>query len=90
MPTPPSGQEVPVKYSSTRSWDRPTASKICAIVYEPTVLMPILLMTFRTPLPSALTTLRAAWAGSTPVSAPSRIRSSIDSNARYGFTAAAP
>ena len=79
-----------MKYSSTRSWDRPTASKICAIVYEPTVLMPILLMTLRTPLPSALTMLRTACAGSTPVRAPSRIRSSIDSNARYGLTAAAP
>ena len=57
-----------MKYSSTRSWDRPTASKICAIVYEPTVLMPILLITLSTPLPSALTMLRTAWAGSTPVS----------------------
>ena len=82
MPTPPSGAEVPVKYSSTRSCDSPTASKICAIVYEPTVLMPILLITLSTPLPSALTMLRTAWAGSTPVSAPSRMRSSMDSKAR--------
>ncbi len=52
--------------------------------------MPILLITLSTPLPSALTMLRTAWAGSTPVSAPSRMRSSIDSNARYGLTAAAP
>ena len=82
MPTPSSGQAVPVKYSSTTWWDSPTASKICAIVYEPAVLMPILLMTFRTPLPSALTMLRTACAGSTPVRTPSRMRSSTLSNAR--------
>ncbi len=71
-----------MKYSSTISCDRPTASKICAIVYEPTVLMPILLMTLRTPLPSAFTRLRAAWAGSMPVRSPARMRSSRDSKAR--------
>jgi hypothetical protein len=31
-PAPPSLDAVPVKYSSSRSFDRPTASKICAAV----------------------------------------------------------
>ncbi len=45
---------VPVKYSSTRPFCRPTASKICAPVYEATVEMPIFDITLRMPLPAAL------------------------------------
>ena len=45
---------VPVKYLSTTDSARPTASKIWAPVYDATVETPILDITFRTPLPSAL------------------------------------
>ncbi|MNW63242.1 hypothetical protein D3C74_414360 [compost metagenome] len=51
--------------------------------------MPILLMTFRTPLPSALMRFLTAFSGST-VTNPDLARSSTDSIARYGLTAAAP
>ena len=44
---------VPVKYSSMTSRLSPMASNACAAVYEPTVEIPILLITFMTPLPSA-------------------------------------
>ena len=53
-PTPSSRDAVPVKYLSTSSWDSPIASNTWAPVYDATVEMPILDMTFRTPLPSAL------------------------------------
>ena len=46
------------------------------------VLMPILLITLSTPLPAALTYFATASAGSTPGSAPCRMRSSMLSNAR--------
>ena len=52
--------------------------------------MPILDMTFRTPLPSALTRLRTACSGATPSMLPRATRSSTVSIARYGLTAAAP
>ena len=46
---------VPVKYSSTSGRWRPTASKICAPVYDATVEMPIFDITLRMPLPAAFT-----------------------------------
>ena len=46
---------VPVKYSSTSDLWSPTASKICAPVYEATVEMPIFDITLRMPLPAAFT-----------------------------------
>ena len=45
---------VPVKYSSTTSGARPTASKIWAPVYDATVDTPILDMILMTPLHAAL------------------------------------
>ena len=45
---------VPVKYSSTTSGARPTASKIWAPVYDATVDTPILDMILMTPLQAAL------------------------------------
>ena len=51
---------------------------------------PILDMTLSTPLPSALTRLRMAFSGVSPVMTPRRTRSSTLSMARYGLTAAAP
>ncbi len=53
-PTPPIRLTVPVKYSSTTSAARPTASKIWAPVYDATVEMPILDMILMTPLQAAL------------------------------------
>ena len=44
--------------------------------------MPILDITFRTPLPSALIRLATAFSAATPVSWPERTRSSTDSIAR--------
>ena len=70
--------------------ESPTASKIWAPRYEATVETPIFDMTLRTPLPSAFTMLRIAFSGVTSVMMPRRTRSSTDSSARYGFTAAAP
>ena len=52
--------------------------------------MPILLMTFSTPLPSAFTRFRTAFSALTPGTRPALARFSTDSMARYGFTAAAP
>ena len=46
---------VPVKYSSTSAFSSPTASKICAPVYDATVEMPIFDITLRMPLPAAFT-----------------------------------
>ena len=46
---------VPVKYSSTSDFCSPTASKICAPVYDATVEMPIFDITLRMPLPAAFT-----------------------------------
>ncbi len=66
------------------------ASKTWAPRYEATVEMPILLITLRTPLPSAFTRLRTAFSGAMSVMMPRRTRSSTDSIARYGLTAAAP
>ena len=51
---PPRRLTVPVKYSSIRASPRPIASKICAPVYDAVVEMPILDITFNTPLPTAL------------------------------------
>ena len=62
--TPPSLEAVPVKYLSTTACDRPTASKICAPVYDATVETPILDITLRTPLPSALMRFLTATSGS--------------------------
>ena len=53
MPTPPGGQAVRAKDSSTIDWERPTGSKICDSVYGQTELMPELLMTVSAPSPSA-------------------------------------
>ena len=52
-----------MKYRLTTSLDNPMASKICAPVYEATVEMPILHMTFSTPLPSALISALTATSG---------------------------
>ncbi len=53
--------------------------------------MPILDITFRTPLPSALIRLRIAFSGSRPsMKTPCATRSSTDSMARYGLMALAP
>ena len=81
---------VPVKYSSTRSSDRPIASKTWAPVYEATVEMPIFDMIFSTPLVLALTKFRTAWRLVMPVITPWSIMSSIVSKARYGLIAPAP
>ena len=54
------------------------------------MLMPILDITFSTPLPSALIRLYPAWSAVMPVRSPLSIRSMADSKARYGLTAAAP
>ena len=82
---------VPVKYWSTSSGSRPTASKICAPEYERTVEMPIFEMVFRTALPMALTMLRSASAASlTPGSWPRSCITCSVSKARYGLIAEAP
>ena len=75
-----------------RPCDSPIASNTCAPVYEATVEMPILDITLSTPLPAALMYFLIAACGSTPPSPyrPWAIRSSIDSNARYGLIAPAP
>ena len=44
---------MPLKYFSTSSLDSPTASKICAPVYDMYVEMPIFDMTLYKPLPTA-------------------------------------
>ena len=62
--TPPSLLTVPVKYLSTTDCESPIASKICAPVYEATVETPILDITFKTPLPSALMRFSTAFSGS--------------------------
>ena len=90
MPTPPSFEVVPVKYSSMNSCASPTASNACAPAYDEIVEMPIFDMIFSTPLPSALITLCTASSGVTPVMTPARTRSSQVSMARYGLTADAP
>ena len=54
------------------------------------VLMPILDMTLRTPLPKDLIKLRTAFSGVIPVITPCRTKSSAVSIAKYGLTAAAP
>ena len=81
---------VPVKYSSTRSWARPTASNTWAPVYDATVEMPILDIIFSTPLVQALMKLRSALGLLMPAMTPSSMRSWMVSNARYGLMAAAP
>ena len=81
---------VPVKYLSITSFEIPIASNICAPLYEATVDTPILLITFKTPLPSALTRFLTAFSGVIPVILFCRTMSSTVSIARYGFTAAAP
>ena len=53
-----------MKYLSTSSWDRPSASKIWAPVYDATVETPIFDITFSTPLPSDFTRLATASSGS--------------------------
>ena len=47
-------ETVPVKNSSTNSEFRPSASNICAPVYEATVETPIFDITLSTPLPADL------------------------------------
>src|SRR6266545_4229849 len=90
-PTPPSRDDVPVKYRSTSSCDRPVASKICAPVYDATVDTPIFDITLRTPLQSDFTRFLTACSGSVPGRyVARRARSSTDSSARYGLTAPAP
>ncbi len=54
---PPTFVAVPLKYFDTRSSARPTASKICAPVYDMYVEMPIFDMTFSRPLPTAFVKL---------------------------------
>ena len=54
MPMPPTRDAVQVKYLSTNALSRPMASKICAPRYDWMVEMPILEVTFTTPLLSAL------------------------------------
>ena len=73
---------MPVKYSSTTSEARPTASKICAPVYEATVETPILDMILITPLQAALMYCVRARRGVTPSRVPAAIMSSIVSKAR--------
>jgi len=80
-PTPPRGVGVPVKYSSTSSWERPSAWKTWAPRYDITVEMPILDITLRTPLPSALIRLATAFCLET-VTTPSSTSRSADSIAR--------
>ena len=81
-PTPPSWLTVPVKNSSTRSCDRPIASKTWAPRYDATVEMPIFDITLSTPLPSALMRLATAFSSVTSVMAPLRTMSSTVSIAR--------
>ena len=88
--TPPRREVVPTKYSSTTSCDRPIASKTCAPVYEAIVLIPILDITLRTPLPRLLMRFLTAFSGVIPVITPCNTKSSADSIARYGLTHAAP
>jgi hypothetical protein len=59
-------------------------------VYEAMVLMPILDITFSTPLPKLLIKFLTAFSGVIPVITPCRTKSSADSIARYGLTHAAP
>ena len=73
---------VPAKQSSTTSVPSPMASKIWAPTYDATVETPILLITLRTPLASASTTLRVAVPEVTPVITPRSMRSSTVSSAR--------
>ena len=54
-PTPPIREAVPVKWASTSSRSRPTASKIWAARYDWIVEIPILEIVFSSPLPSAFT-----------------------------------
>ena len=54
-----------MKYLSTSSVESPSASKICAPVYDATVETPILDITLSTPLPSDFTRLATAFSGST-------------------------
>jgi hypothetical protein len=67
---------------STSACERPIASKTWAPRYDATVEMPILLMTLRTPLPSALTMFATAFSGVMPVIPPDRTRFSALSIAR--------
>ena len=59
-------------------------------MYEAIVLIPILDITLRTPLPKDLIKLRTAFSGVIPVITPCRTKSSAVSIAKYGLTAAAP
>jgi len=87
---PPNRDVVPVKYLSTKSCERPIASKTCAPVYEAIVEIPIFDITLRTPLPKLLMRLATAFSGVMPVMTPCRTKSSALSIARYGLTAPAP
>ena len=80
---------VPVKYRSIRPVERPTASKTCAPQYDEIVEIPIFEITFRRPLPIALTARASASARERSMR-PSSTSWPIVSSIRYGFTAAAP
>ena len=67
VPTPPMRDAVPVKWRSTSSGARPTASKIWAPQYDGIVEMPILDSVLRSPLPSPLTARCLRLLGGHPV-----------------------
>ncbi len=82
---------MPVKQRPTSSLARPTASKICAPLYDWIVEIPILEIVFSRPLAMPLTTFFSAVStSSTPWTLPFRTSSSSESNITYGLIALAP
>mmetsp|Transcript_5879 Transcript_5879/g.18050 ORF Transcript_5879/g.18050 Transcript_5879/m.18050 type:complete len:305 (+) Transcript_5879:4025-4939(+) len=88
---PPMRDGVPRKHSSMTSAPTPSASKICAPLYDASVLMPILAMVLRMPIPTPFAndltrSSRLIDAGRRP----SLLSANSASYARYGHAASAP